>query len=110
VQTPLDPLEAVRAAIADLERAHQVAVDAINSAVPAIANQAVNELIAATKRLAEADIVLRTHTAGRVWDAERLSLAALGRRFGVSKSRAGTMMEEVKKEKEKRTADDHGDS
>lgn len=92
-------MEAVRATIAEVERAHEMAVEAIEVAEPSAALLAVNELTAAMRKLADADVVLRTQTAGRVWDAERLSLAALAERVGVSKSRAEQMIKEVKKGK-----------
>ena len=43
---------------------------------------------------------LRAQTAHRIWKAEELSLAALGKRIGVSKARAKEIVDSLKEPKE----------
>jgi hypothetical protein len=93
-----DPVETVRAALAELDQAHDAATTAVTAA-PDLdsALAAVNELAAHMRRLSDADAELRTRIIGHVWEAERLSLAALAERVGISKSRADQLIQAVKK-------------
>ena len=91
----------VRAALADIERASAVAVEVIKAAEDLdCALAAVKESHARVRQVFESHAELRTEIAGRVWDAQRLSLAALAARVGVSKSRAEQMIKEVKRDRE----------
>lgn len=94
-----DPVEVVRAALADIERTSIAAVQAIETAEDLdAALVAVRESYDRLREITEVHLQLRTKIAGRVWDAQRLSLSALARRVGVSKSRAEQMIKDVKKE------------
>jgi hypothetical protein len=104
VEPTPDPVEVVRAALVDVERAHAVAVAAVTSAPDLdTALAAVNELAARVRKLSTADDELRTKVVQRVWNAERLTLTELADRVGVSKSRANQLIQSVKKEKEQET-------
>lgn len=100
VRSGPDAVETVRAALAEVDQAHDAATTAVTAA-PDLdsALAAVNELAAHMRRLSDADAELRTQIIGRVWDAERLSLAALAERVGISKSRADQLIQAVKKSK-----------
>ncbi len=96
-----DPVAVVRAVLAELDAAHARAVAAIEgSADLDAAFAAVNKLAAHMRRLDAADAELRTRIVGQVWHSERLSLAALADRIGVSKSRADQLIRSVKKDRE----------
>lgn len=99
--TDQDPVEVVRAALAELDRAHATAVAAVEDA-PDLdsALAAVNLLHTRLQELINAVTVLRTRIVGRVWDAQRLSLSDLADRVGISKSRAEQLIKKVKKAKE----------
>lgn len=101
MQPDRDPMEALRAALADLDRAHDAAVAAVEAAPDLDTElEAVNELAGHMRKLDEADAERRTRIIGRVWEAERLSLAALAERVGVSKSRAEQLIKNVKRGRE----------
>jgi hypothetical protein len=91
-----DPVAAVRAALADMDTAHDTAVAAINAAPDRVASSAaVRELVTHTKALSESDDDLQKQLAGRIWDAEKLSLAGLADRVGMSKRRAEQQAEGI---------------
>lgn len=97
-----DPLTEVQAACAALEAAYQRAADAIEAEPPDAAFARAGELagmLSGTQlRLSGAVAQLRARSAGRIWDSERLSLAALADRIGVSKARADQLIRSVKKQ------------
>ena len=90
----------VRAIIDEIDRLHAAARADIDAAQPTSALSAMNDLMTRMRGLADSDVEHRTHIAGRVWDTERLSLAALAERVGVSKSRAEQMIKEVRRKRE----------
>ena len=97
----VDPLAAVRAALIDLDAAHDRAVAAIQAAADLdAAFTAATELEAHMRRLDASDAELRTNVVGRMWDADRLSLAALASRIGVSKTRADQLVRSVKQQRQ----------
>lgn len=96
-----DLLTTVRAALADIDAAHGRAVAAIGVEPSLdVALTAVSELASRVRKLSDADAELRTRIVGRVWDAERLSLAALADRIGVSKARADQLIRNIKKSRQ----------
>lgn len=93
----LEPVEAVRAAITDIDRAHDSAVAAVNAASdPVAAMAAMNELGAHMQALADADAELRKQIAGRIWDAEKMSLAGLADRVSMSNRQAEQLVKDAK--------------
>ncbi|HEX8934432.1 MAG TPA: hypothetical protein VF788_09600 [Pseudonocardiaceae bacterium] len=79
------PLEVIRDAIADIDKAHNVAIAAVEAAQdPVTAFAGAKELAAHMQALAEADSKLREQLSGRIRDVEKLSLAGLGDRAGMS--------------------------
>jgi hypothetical protein len=84
-------------AIDALERAYNDAVAAI-TAMP-VAQQAFNgatRLADLLRELAEAAPALRAREARRIWEEEQVSLATLAGRIGVSKARAGQLINAAK--------------
>lgn len=70
-------VEAVRAAIVDIDRAHNVSTAAVNAADDlTVAMAAASELAAHMQKLTDADAELRKQVVSRMWDADKLSLAA----------------------------------
>lgn len=97
-----EPVQAVHAAITEIDKAHAAAVTAVNAAPDAkTAFAALNELVAHIQGLVDSHTELRNQVVGRVWEAEKLSLAALADRVGMSKRRA---------EQQGEVAEDGGDS
>jgi hypothetical protein len=77
--------EVIRGAIADIDKAHNVAIAAVEAAQdPVTAFAGAKELAAHMQALAEADTKLREQLSGRIRDVEKLSLAGLGDRAGMS--------------------------
>jgi hypothetical protein len=77
--------EVIRGAIADIDKAHNVATAAVEAAQdPVTAFAGAKELAAHMQALAEADAKRREQFSGRIWDIEKLSLAGLGDRVGMS--------------------------
>ena len=84
-----EAIEAVRAAIADIDIAHNVAVAAVEAMLdPVAAMAAVGVLTTHMQKLTDADAELRTQIAGRIRDANKTSLAGLADRFGTSSRKA----------------------
>ncbi len=96
-----DHLAEVRVLCVTLEEACRRASEAIDHDQPEIAFAAANELteLIARAHRATAGIAagLRSRSAGRIWEAEKLSLAALADRIGVSKARADQLIRSIKK-------------
>ena len=84
-----DVIEAVRGAIADIDKAHNVATAAVEAAPdPVTAFAAANELAAHIQVLAASDDKLKEQLAGGIWDARKMSLAGRADQVGISKRRA----------------------
>jgi hypothetical protein len=101
VQANPDPTEEVDEALAELDRANERVLKAIREATNLdAALAAVKRSYNHMRRLADAHGEVRTEVAGKVWDAQRLSLSALADRVGVSKSRAEQLIKDVRKKGE----------
>lgn len=101
-----DALEAVRRALDEIERVWPSAVEAVAAADPDAAFEAAEEFASRLRVLSEAAGRLRLESVWRIWDRDRLSLSVLATRIGVSKSRAGAMIEAVEKLKQEESDDD----
>lgn len=99
-------LAVIRSILSQLDEINTQAVEAIKAA-PATTQTftAATELADHLRRLGEAGADLRSHVAGRIWSAERLSLAGLADRIGVSKARADQLIRNAKKLAEAETSD-----
>lgn len=93
---PWPPLDA-------LVKAYEAAiVDIRATSDPQQALERTTELVETLRQLTIKSAEVRLENVGRIWEAEKLSLAALARRVGVSKSRADEMIESWKAKKEDR--------
>lgn len=89
--------ERVANAIGDIERAFDVAVLEIQRGTDlSRAYQGATELVETLRRLFERSADLRAQSAARIFDAERMSLATLADRIGVSKARAAQLIKTAK--------------
>lgn len=96
--TERDHVAEVEAALDAFDVAYKQAEEAIESVPdPDEAFRRANELAEKIRQLNTAAAVLRTKTAGRVWDSERMSLSVLADRIGVSTTRAHQLITQVKK-------------
>lgn len=85
-------VEAVRAAIVDIDRAHNVATAAVNAADDlTVAMAAASELAAHMQKLTDAE--LRKQIVSRMWDADKLSLAGLADKVSMSDRRRAEIQE-----------------
>jgi len=83
-----DVLEVVRGAIADIDRAHNVATAAVEAVPnPVTAFAAANELAAHMQVLAASDDKLKEQLSERIY-ARKMSLAERADQVGISKRRA----------------------
>jgi hypothetical protein len=103
-----DPSEEVRAALDEIDRIYERVAASIAAADHAAAFEAASEFAAKLRALGDRAAQLRLESVGRIWDTDKLSLAGLADRIGVSKSRADSLIRAVKKLHEEAT-DDHGD-
>jgi hypothetical protein len=84
-----DVVEVVRGAIADIDKAHNVATAAVDAAPdPVTAFAVANELAAHMQVLAASDNKLKDQLSGRIWDARKMSLAGMADQVGISTRRA----------------------
>ena len=84
-----DVAEVVRGAIADIDKAHNVATAAVDAAPdPVTAFAAANELAVHMQVLAASDDKLKEQLSRRVWDARKTSLAGMADQVGIFKRRA----------------------
>ncbi|SRR6266699_229496 len=82
------------ALLAELHRAYSQATELIRSAGnPHDAFDAATRLTTALRDMADAAARLRGDAITAIWQAEELSLAALAKRVGVSKSRANQLIQ-----------------
>lgn len=96
--TDRDPVAEVEAALDAFDVAYDQAAEAIKAVPdPDEAFRRANELAEKIRQLNTAAAVLRTETAGRVWNSERMSLSVLADRIGVSTTRAHQLIKQVKK-------------
>jgi len=97
-----DPLVDVRAALADLDATCERAIAAINARPPDEAFADVGELAdlltGHLRRLTSLAAAVRTRSAGRIWDSERMTLTTLADRIGVSTTRAHQIIQSVKQQ------------
>lgn len=96
-----DAKEALRAAISDLEKAHAAAHAAIGMideiADPQGALDLAKELAKVLNKISELTFKVRNRLAERIYQAEQMSLAELGKRAGVSKARADQLVRALNK-------------
>lgn len=83
-------LKAYEAAIAEIRELRD----------PQGALERVTELVETLRQLTIKSAEVRLEIVGRIWEAEKLSLAALAKRVGVSKSRADEMVKDWKAKRE----------
>lgn len=87
-------------ALEALDTAYERAVAAVRAVPdPQAAFPYANELSEKLRELSVAAAALRTETAGRIWDSERMTLGTLAERIGVSTTRAHQLIKNVKKSK-----------
>lgn len=86
---------AIRAAF---RRASELVAD---EADPHVAFRRATELAEILRSLADEAANLRPATVYRIWEAEQLSLAALAKRIGVSKTRADQLLHMARPKEEK---------
>ena len=95
--------EVIRSAIDNIDKAHNVALAAVEAAPdPATGFAAVKELTAHLQALTASDDELQTQLAARIWDAEKLSLASLADRVGMSQMRADQQAKNPKADEDRR--------
>lgn len=100
VMSKEDAAEAIAADLATLDRAFSetvVAVQGVND--PNLAFECATELVEALRRMYEVSGELRAEQAARIFDAEKMSLAGLADRIGVSKARAAQLVNTAKSAK-----------
>jgi hypothetical protein len=91
--------EAVSRALDDLTRAYRQAADAITGDDdPQAAFRDASELAEAMRQGADAAARLRANMVRRIWESERISLAVLASRIGVSKARAAQIIDTTKED------------
>lgn len=91
----------IEAVLETIEAAYDQGVTAINTKPPSAATFAAMTLLAGRMReLADVGADYRARIAGDVWDAKKLSLAALADHIGVSKARADQLIRNAKKLKD----------
>ena len=98
---PDDPelLAFVRAALAGIDALHVRVVEAIGAEEdPDTALRIAGEYASHVRYLGDVASELRTRIAGQIWETEKLSLAKLADRVGVSKSRADQIVKTIKKQ------------
>ncbi|MGH3856890.1 MAG: hypothetical protein ACRDR6_26100 [Pseudonocardiaceae bacterium] len=92
-----DPVAEVEAALDALDAAYDKAAASIKAVPdPDVAFPYANELAERIRKLASKAAGLRTDTAGRIWDSERMSLSSLADRIGVSTTRAHQLITTIK--------------
>ncbi|MFG1751438.1 hypothetical protein [Streptosporangium sandarakinum] len=95
--TEEDATKAVAAALAALERDSEAAAGAVREiGDPNQAFQQATELVETLRKLYEASADLRAEQAARIFETERMSLAGLADRIGVSKARAAQLVKTAK--------------
>ncbi len=88
-------------ALEALDNAYEQAVTAVRAVPdPETAFPYAHELSEKLRKLSVVAAALRTETAGRVFDSERMTLETLADRIGVSTTRAHQLIRKVKKTKE----------
>ncbi len=98
------PEPGVTTALANLRRAYEQAADVISAMPGQRAFEAATGLADVLRELAELAAELRAQTAARIAEEEKLSLAVLATRIGVSKARAAQLVQSAQKA-ELRTTD-----
>ncbi|NRQ35764.1 hypothetical protein HII36_28600 [Nonomuraea sp. NN258] len=99
--------EAVRSALADLERAFGAALMAIDADTDHNrAYSGATELVETLRRLFETSGNQRALSAARIFEQEELSLAGLADRIGVSKARAAQLIKTAKDTKARNERDE----
>ncbi|MGH3930469.1 MAG: hypothetical protein ACRDTF_10890 [Pseudonocardiaceae bacterium] len=89
-------------AIAELRRAYQEAHAAITAEPdPHRAFELATDFANELRSLADDGANLRAVTVGRIWEAEAISLAQLAQKIGVSKARAGQLMQSARAAQER---------
>lgn len=98
----LDPqlMAEVEAAIQEMERTYERVQEHVRAADNQAAFEAASEFAAKLRKLSDKATRMRVESVGRIWEAERLSLSALGDKIGLSKSRADALIREVNKLKQ----------
>ena len=95
-----EPQQAVMAAIGALKRVYGDAADAVAAIPdPQSAFESATVLADTLREVAEAAAELRAQAVARIWEEEKISLAGLAERIGVSKARAGQLVQTAKKAK-----------
>lgn len=93
--------DAMRDAIAAITRAYTDAMKAINATSDSQqALESATQLAVTLREAFDGASELRTQIAGRIWEAEKLSLSALANRMGVSKARADQLIRAHKSARE----------
>ncbi|MCP2345135.1 hypothetical protein [Nonomuraea roseoviolacea] len=101
--------EAVGSALEDLEHAFDAAITAINAESDHnVAYNGATELVETLRRLFEASADQRARSAARIFEQERMSLAGLADRIGVSKARAAQLIKTAKDANDQRTSGEGG--
>jgi len=99
-----DPFTEVRLTLESVEAALERAAQRVHELPPddafAAASELWNLLEAAERRFNAAVAELRATTVGRIWTVNKLSLAALADRIGVSKTRADQFIRAARKQPE----------
>jgi hypothetical protein len=89
--------EVVRGAIADIDKAHNVATAAVEAAPdPVTAFAAANELAVHMQVLAASDDKLKEQLSGHIWDARKMFRAGMADQVGISKRRAEQQAKDAK--------------
>ncbi len=84
----------VAASLAEIHRAYSLAQEALEQeSDPRVAFQVATTFADALRSLAEQGAELRASTVARIWESEATSLAGLADKIGVSKARAGQLMQ-----------------
>lgn len=94
--------------LADMRHAYARAVALVRAMPePGKAFDAATRLTAALRELADSAAGLRGESITAIWQAEELSLAALAKRVGVSKSRANQLIQAAARTSTATREDDH---
>jgi hypothetical protein len=91
-QPPEDDARVIEKVIEQVRRAYDEAADAIRGMPDREAYEAATRLTLVLRDLSDAAARLRGQAVSRIWRSENLSLAALARKIGISKSRADQLL------------------
>jgi hypothetical protein len=94
----------VEASLDEMHRAYRAAQEVLEEeSDPRVAFQVATAFADALRSLADQGAELRASTVARIWEKEATSLAGLAEKIGVSKARAGQLMQAARASRKKQS-------